>query len=415
MPDYGNGQPFTTAAFTMNPVNYAAEYKQSLAQMYPYWSYFDFLWNGENATRYRPMQGKTVMIPSITVSGDWAVDRDVINGRWQRNWNNEWQAVTCRMDREWGTLIDPMDMVESNNVATIANVTRAFNEQQKIPSMDAYAASALAGFAASFGGASNTALTSSNILTEWDEAIAYMTSQRVNRDRVVALVTPATYKLLKEATGITRFIDVGTGIRNVDRNVGRLDGVSIIEVPPDIMQTAFTFDEGWAPAADAKAVNLLLVDPSAVVAPIIYETSMMSPPTALSKGKYLYYERYFYDVFSLRNRMAGFYVNLGAAPALGALTVTSAAGTGAGASVITVTGAGVGTYGTTLQYATAASALPQTYGAAPTGGTFNALALTNGQATLTGLTAGQYITVAQINNQTGGVIASGNAVIVTGE
>ena len=64
-------------------------------------------------------------------------------------------------------------------------------------------------------------------------------------------------------------------------------------------------------------------------------------------------------------------------------------------------------------YATAASALPQTYGTAPTGGTFKPLVLTNGQANISGLTASQRITVAQVNDQTGGVIASGNAVIVT--
>ena len=119
-----------------------------------------------------------------------------------------------------------------------------------------------------------------------------------------------------------------------------------------------------------------------------------------------------YDVFALRNRMAGFFAYM-AAPALGTLTVTSAAGTASGDTLVTVTGAGVGTYGTSLVYATAASALPQTYGTAPTGGTFKPLVLTNGQANISGLTASQRITVAQVNDQTGGVIASGNAVIVT--
>lgn len=404
--------PFTAPGFTMQPVNYAAQYAQALAQEYPYLSYFADIWNGRNANLYRPVNGKTVMIPSLTVSGDWAVNRDYITGQWQRNWNNEWQAVECKMDREWGTLVDPMDMVESNNIATIANVSRVFNEQQKVPAMDAYAASTLAGFAASFGGVDSTTLTSANILQQWDAALAYMASQRVNRDRLTAYMTPGTYTLLKQAAGITRFIDVGTGIRNIDRNVGGLDGVRIYTVPDDIMKTAFDFDNGWAPAAGAQTISMLLVDPDAVVAPIVYDVSMMSPPTAQSKGKYLYYERYFYDVFALRNRMAGFFAYM-AAPALGTLTVTSAAGTASGDTLVTVTGAGVGTYGTSLVYATAASALPQTYGTAPTGGTFKPLVLTNGQANISGLTASQHITVAQVNDQTGGVIASGNAVIVT--
>jgi hypothetical protein len=44
-----------------------------------------------------------------------------------------------------------------------------------------------------------------------------------------------------------------------------------------------------------------------------YETSMMSAPTAQSKGKYLYYERYYYGAFVLNNRKGGLIVNAAAA------------------------------------------------------------------------------------------------------
>lgn len=405
--------------FTMENVNYAVQYSQALANVYPYLSYFDEVWNSPNSSTYRPVNGKTVMIPSLTVSGARAVDRDQITGNFSRNFNNQYQPVTCQMDREWDTLVDPMDIVQTDGVATIANITKTFNEQQKIPEMDSYAASTMAGFAANFGGLDSTVLSSTNILEQWDSYLVYMTSQRINRDRVVAYMTPATYKLLKEAAGITRFIDAGTGIRNVDRNVGKLDGVVIKEVPPDLMKTAYDYTEGWVPQAGASQINMLLMDPMAVVAPIVYETSMMSAPTAQSKGKYLYYERYYYDVFGLNNRLAGFFANMGA-PQLGALTVTSAAGTGSGNSVITVAGANVGTYGTSLVYASqAGSGIELTYGQAPSGGTFATLPAANVNgvwtANVSGLTAGQYITVALVNNQTGNVIASGNCVIVTGD
>jgi hypothetical protein len=55
---------------------------------------------------------------------------------------------------------------------------------------------------------------------------------------------------------------------------------------------------------------MLFVDPMAVAAPVVYETSMMSPPSAQSKGKYIYYERYYYDVFVLNNRKSGIIVNI---------------------------------------------------------------------------------------------------------
>ena len=81
-----------------------------------------------------------------------------------------------------------------------------------------------------------------------------MVDQRVNRDRVVVYMIPSAYKLLKEATGITRFIDSGTGIRDVDRNVANLDGVKVMEVPSDMMKSAYDFTEGWQVAAGVYVV-----------------------------------------------------------------------------------------------------------------------------------------------------------------
>jgi len=120
-------------AFVQANVNYAAEYSQELANAMPYLSYFGALFDAENSVKYRPLRGKTIEIPSLTVSGAVAANRDNITGAFARNWNNSWQAVTLEMDREWSTLIDPLDMEETNRVATIANITKTFNEQQKVP------------------------------------------------------------------------------------------------------------------------------------------------------------------------------------------------------------------------------------------------------------------------------------------
>jgi len=293
-------------AFVRTDVNYAAEYSRALSNAYPYMSYFGAIWGANNSNLYRPGMGKTMYIPSMTVKGSRAVNRDQITGTFERNWNNEFTPVTLEMDREWDTLVDPMDIDETNDVATIANITRTFNELQKIPEMDAYLAAKLHSFVTT---PDTTTLTAANILEKWDTYLANMTDARVNRDRVEAYMTPAVYKLLKEAAGITRFVDVGNGIQGVDRNVARLDGVRITEVPSDIMKTAFDFSEGFVPAGTAKQINLIMVDPLAVAAPVKYETSMMSAPTAQSKGKYLYYERYYYGAFAMPNRAAGIIAN----------------------------------------------------------------------------------------------------------
>ena len=407
-------------AFVQTNVNYAAEYSAALAQAYPYLSYFGAIWASENSARYRSGMGKTMYIPTVTVSGAVDANRDQITGTFNRNWNNAWQAVDLQMDREWSTLVDPMDMAETNDVANLANITRAFVEQQKVPEMDAFIASKLAEFASGFGGTSSESLSSSSILGEWDKALAFMTNRRVNRDRVVAYFTPTTYKLLKQATGLTRFVEVTNGIRDVDRNVARLDGVTIVEVPEDMMKTAYTFTEGWAvDTAHAVQINFILVDPMAVAAPIKYEVSMMSAPTAQNKGKYLYYERYYYGAFVLNERQAGVYAHIASAPSAGSLTVTSTAGTAAGSTKIGVAGHGINSAGgiedgLKLVYCAGTdAAVSVSYGAVPDA-TKTWVEASAVPFALTSQTANKYITVALVNRNTGYVVAGGNTQLVVG-
>nr|DAU75729.1 MAG TPA: major capsid protein [Caudoviricetes sp.] len=278
--------------------------------------------------------------------------------------------------------------------------------------MDAYAASTLASAASSFGSVDDTALTASNILETWDSYLAYMVNQRVPRDRIRCKMTPDTYKLLKEAAGITRFVSADTGIRDIDRNAGKLDGVLIMEVPSDVMQTAYDFTSGWVAASGAQQINMLMFDPLAIAAPVVYDTSMMTAPTAQSKGKWLYYERYYYDVFALNQRLPGIFANIAATPTISNnLTVTSVAG-GSGQTVVTL--AEAIPYGMTAYYKTnTGSATTPTYGEDISSWT----PFVNGAAITA--TSGHYITVALANTTgvPGGPAYAtqyGTAVIVSG-
>lgn len=402
----------------MANLNYAVQYGRAIQTAYPYLSYYADLWNQGESYRFRPLNGKTVMIPIVTTSGARAANRDSIDGSFSRNFDVDWQACTLTMDREWDTLVDPLDVIETNEVATIANVTRVFNELQKIPEQDAYMSMKLAGFAGVHGGTSTESLSAASILTEWDKALEYMTNQRVNRDRVRCKITPAAYKLLKQATGMTRFIEVTNGIRDVDRNIARLDGVEIMEVPADMMKTAYTFTSGWAVnTATAQQINFLLYDPDAIAAPIVYDVAMMSPGSAQTKGKDIYYERYYYDVFMLAQRGAGVYAHLGAAPSLGSLTITSVAGTADDGDTV-VTAAGNGIFGTgvpaeglKLVYTVNDAAVTVTYNAVPDA-TKTWVDMSANPILLKSQTAGKYITIALVNKQTGYCVSGGNTTLV---
>lgn len=394
--------------FVQASQNYAVDYARELANAYPYLSYFNEVWNGPNRNKYKPVNGKTVMVPNMTTSGARAANRDHIDGQFDRNWNNEFQPMTMSMDRVWDTLVDPMDIQETNLVATIANITETFTKFHKVPEMDAYAASKLASAATGFGSVDTTTLSADNILATWDSYLAYMANQRVNRDRVIAYMTPDTFKFLKEAAGITRFIDAGTGIRNVDRNVGKLDGVLIKEVPSDLMKSAYDFTNDWEVAAGARQINMLLVNPESVCAPIVYDTSMISAPSAQSRGKWLYFERYYYDVFVLNQRLPGILANMGGTSTLGSLSFTTSAG--ADATHTVVNGLAPAPYGMAYVAKDGASAQLPTYGQDLSSGW---TPVVNGTAIET--ETGHVITVALVNTTKGNIAtAGGSATAVVG-
>lgn len=392
-----------------NPTNYAVAYSQALAQAYPYVMYFGEIYSTPNNNLYKPSltNARTVEIPSIDVKGAHNVDRDNLSGAFTRGHNNQWEPKTMSMYREWSDLLDPMDINETNMVATISNITNVFNQFQKFPEMNAYAAQKLFGFAQQFGQADATALTKDTILTAWDTYNALLTEQRIPIQGRICYITPTLYTLLKQAAGLTRFIVAGSSNDgSINREIGSLDGITVKQVPSDQMKTLYNFTEGWAVADSAAQINMMIVHPLSVIAPIVYDVSMVTPPTAATKGKWLYYESFYYDIFYLSRRLAGIYANVSAV-ALATLLIGSVAGSATGKSTITVTPS-TPADGTKYVYKAGASAQSVNYGDKLTTGWADL-----GDGVDLTLTSGNVITVAGINTTSKQAVALGTATIVS--
>lgn len=288
----------------MTALNYAQEYQRSLEQAFPYVLYFGALYATPNNGRYRWLNGKTIEIPSISVTGRVDSTRDTIATA-ARNYDNSWIPLTLENERKWSTLVHPRDVQETNQVTTIANITKVFNEEQKFPEMDAYTISKIyADWTAQGEKADTTVLTAENILSVFDKFLEEMSEGRVPKTSLLLYVTPAVNTLLKSAQGIYRTLNVGTQNR-LSRAITALEEVEISEVPSELMKTLYNFTQGWKPAAGAKQVNMMLINPVSVITPTSYEFAKLDPPSALSEGKYVYYEESHEDVFVLKNKNKG--------------------------------------------------------------------------------------------------------------
>lgn len=316
-------------------LNYADEYQRALEQNFPYVLNYGALYATPNNGKYRWVNSKTIEIPSISTTGRVDADRDTIAFA-QRNYSNKWVSKTLENQRKWSTLVHPRDIDETNMVATIGNITQVFNEEHKFPEMDAYTISKIYADWTSMKNpdtqethvADTTVLTTANILSVFDSLMLKMDNGRVPANGRILYVPFEVLYILKEAEKISRSMDITSGPNAIDRRVNRLDQVQIVGVPSTLMKTLYEFTSDYAIADGALQISMFLVHPLAVITPVSYTFSRLDAPSAMSEGKYVYYEESFEDVFVLENKSNAIQFN-----------VSNGSGTSTSTSTSTSTGA----------------------------------------------------------------------------
>ena len=284
----------------MAALNYAQQYAKELAQAYPYVLYSGALWNTENSNKYKIIDAKTIQIPVISVGGRTNGNRDTI-GSFTRNFDNAWETKTLKNHRTWQTLVHPKDVDETNQVASIANITKVMNEEEKFPEMDAYMFSNIYKLRNDQKAITPLAeeLTVSNILDKFDEMMDAMDEARVPHSGRILYCDTFTKTLITKAIAIVR----SNAQKTIVRDVERLEEVTITSVPTDLLKTAYTFDNGFEVDGEAKDIKMLLVHPSSILPIVSYSFAQLESPSAMSQGKYVYFEESFEDVFILNKRV----------------------------------------------------------------------------------------------------------------
>lgn len=298
-------------------LNYAQQYQKALANAFPYSLYFGDLWNQTSQGNYRWVDEKTIQIPRLTTTGRVNADRDTI-AQASRNYDNSWETKTLENQRKWSTLVHPKDIDQTNQVASIVNITKTFNEFQKFPEMDAYLISKLYSrwttavvtekYTAHTADETDIAKAGSpsgvdgdKVLEVFDKFMLEMDNKRVPLTGRRLYVTNEVKTALKAVASVQKRWDVQSGATNLNRAVETIDGVIVRAVPAELMKTMYNFTTGWEPSTSADQINMFMVHPAAIITPISYTFAQLEAPSALSEGKYVYYEESFEDCFILNN------------------------------------------------------------------------------------------------------------------
>lgn len=285
-----------------NTINYAEIFSNQLREIYGQESKSDALYNSNTDIQIK--NGKSIKIPTLSVSGYKDHTRASL-GFQQGNYSNDYEVKTLDHDRSIEFVIDPMDFDETDTVVSLANVQNRFERTQAIPELDCYTFSKLYSEASRVGSLIKTGtLTANDILADFDANLERFEDKGVPLDRLVLFCTPTYKKLLKNAEGIQRTLDIKNG-GGIDRRVHSLDDITnIVTVQSDRFKTLYDFTDGCVADETAKAINYILIDPECQVSRVKYSYIHLFNPGSDSRtsDNYLYQNRRYNGTFAIDHK-----------------------------------------------------------------------------------------------------------------
>lgn len=288
-----------------NTVNYVTQFEKDLMQKYSR----ELLTSEMTTEKVKFINANTVKIPFIELGGYKDHSR---NGGFNRQTvKNDFQTFTLKHDRDVEFFVDEMDVDESNQALTAANVTNEFEEQQAIPETDCYRISkCYAEFKAAGGTVDNEALTEDNVLSKIDKDMKQMTEDRVPLEGRVLYVTPDVEEMIKNAKEMQRVLNFSQNDGKLRRKVTSLDDLKIKPILSARMKTTYDFTDGCKPGATAKQINYILFHPKSLLACDKHKYIKLWPEGTHTQGDgWLYQNRKYGDLFVIPNRVEGVKIN----------------------------------------------------------------------------------------------------------
>lgn len=219
----------------------------------------------------------------------------------------DWETVKLRYDRGREFEVDAMDDEERAAVVS-ANVMAEFERTKVIPEVDAVRFAAIC---ANAGGTAAAALTTADAALK-----AVLAGEQAVEDAgaqlsgCVLYCTSAVKGLLRQAQNYR----IGQG-EDPNGTFATFDEMKLVTVPSARFQSAVklydgktteTLDQtagGFVPDTTAKAINFLIVDPSAVAAIAKHkQLRYFAPETNQAKDAHKWQYRIFHDLFVYENK-----------------------------------------------------------------------------------------------------------------
>lgn len=261
-------------------------------------------------TAVKWLSAKTFHFTQMSTSGYKAHSR---NGGWNKgSFEQEDVPFTLTHDRDIQFLVDKADVDETNQTASIKNISEVFHKTQQVPETDAYFFSKVATEAQKLEGYhSETAIgdyTKENVYSKLKAMLnAGKLRRYVAKGALIAYVSSTIMDLLEQSTDFSRKIEmtqIAEGGLGIESRITDIDGVTLIEVIDDErFYDKFDFTDGFVPVASTShKINVLIASPLTVkTVPKISSIYYFAPGSHTEGDGYLYQDRSLSDTFVFPN------------------------------------------------------------------------------------------------------------------
>lgn len=291
-----------------NAINYAEKYQTELDQVLRQ----SMLTNELETPNVNWLSAKTFHVPTVSVTGYQDHSRQ---GGWNRgDVTVTHEPYTLQFDRDVEFFVDQMDVDESNQAASAANITRVFLTEHAGPEIDAYRFGKMATHAINEGLATGETIDATNVFQRLKADILKV--RKYGPSNLIAYLSSEAMDALERSEEFQRVIQVQNQGTAIETRVTSLDGVKLVEVW-DVARfnTAHDFTQGFTPVGDN--INWIIVYKGAVIAKAKLNSVYFFAPGQHTQGDgYLYQNRLYHDLFVLKNKSDGIVVSYELEPAV---------------------------------------------------------------------------------------------------
>ncbi|EDH0798965.1 hypothetical protein AB1965_002898 [Listeria monocytogenes] len=273
-------------------INYVDKYGKELDQKLVFGTYTNEL----ETPNLLWLDAKTFKIQTISTTGLKPHTRN--KGYNEGSASNENTAYTITFDRDVEFFVDVMDVDETGQALTAANVTKEFNSRHSAPEVDAYRFSKLATEAKKNGYSTAETITEENVFRTLKAAIRKV--KKYGTQNLVMYVSVDVMAALELSKDFTRTIsNQNIGPSSLETRVTGIDGVKLVEIEAeDRFYDTFDFTDGYKPAASAKKLNYLLINKGSVIGGTKHASIYLHAPGSVGQGDgWLYQYRVYHDIF----------------------------------------------------------------------------------------------------------------------